>query len=80
MFGGHGLFCESVMFGLLDSQGTAFLRAAEDSQQFRAMGGHKHGRMPYWSIPASVLDDHDELTRWASDALALARATKKKKR
>lgn len=78
MFGGHGVFCESVMFALVDPQGAAFLRVGEEAKQFEDLGGHKHGRMPYWSVPAEVLDDRDELIRWAADALAVARANKKK--
>ena len=63
MFGGFGFFCESVMFALVDTQGTALLRSADDGRQFQAMGGHKHGRMPYWSVPAPVLDDREQLIR-----------------
>ena len=77
MFGGFGLFCESVMFALVDTEGTAFLRA-EDARHVEAMGTHKHGRMPYWSIPAPVLDDREQLIDWAKDALTVARAAKKR--
>ena len=77
MFGGHGLFCESVMFGLVDPQGAPFLRADGVAQRFQDLGSHKHGRMPYWSIPAVVLDDQDELVRWATEALGVALAHKK---
>lgn len=79
MFGGHGLFCESVMFALVDRQGGAFLRADDGAQKFRERGGHQHPGMPYWSVPASVVDDHDELVRWASDALAVARSHQRKR-
>ncbi len=76
MFGGHGLFCESVMFGLIDPHGVAFLRAESDTQRPAELDSHKHGRMPYWSVPVAVLDDHDELVRRATEALQVARANK----
>lgn len=83
MFGGHGLFCESVMFAIVDPRGTAFLRAAGDDGPFRDPSSHKHGRMPYWSVPAGVLEDPDELVRRARVSLdeavaAKRRATEKK--
>ena len=74
MFGGHGLFCDSVMFALVDPRGVAFLRAGDEGRKFEKAGGHRHGRMPYWSIPEAVQADHDTLVRWAAQALDVARA------
>jgi TfoX/Sxy family transcriptional regulator of competence genes len=30
--------------------------------------------MPYWEAPAEILEDEDDLRRWASDAIAVAHA------
>lgn len=77
MFGGHGVFCEGVMFALIDSGGTMHLRADESTQaRFAEAGSTKHGRMPYWSVPASVLDSEDEMLNWAKQSLDVARAAK----
>ena len=78
MFGGHGIFCDGVLFGLIDSQGTVHLRADDASSAgFAEHGSIKHSRMPYWTVPAGVLESESELVSWASQALAVARAAKR---
>lgn len=78
MFGGHGVFCDGVMFALIDSGGTVHLRADESTQgRFTAAGSTKHGRMPYWTVPASVLDSEDDMLDWAKQSLDVARAAKR---
>lgn len=79
MFGGFGLFEDGVMFVLIDSAGTAHLRADDTtSGEFAAAGAESHGRMPYWQIPQPVLDDPEQLLEWAQTARDVARAAKKK--
>ncbi|MCH9816103.1 MAG: TfoX/Sxy family protein [Actinomycetia bacterium] len=78
MFGGHGIFVDSIMFALVDSAGTAFLRSDPASaEEFEQRGGRKHARMPYWQVPEDVLDDEDELLRWGTRAADAARSAKK---
>jgi DNA transformation protein len=78
MFGGHGIFCDGVMFGLIDSQGTVHLRADDTTaERFEEHGSTKHGRMPYWTVPAGILDTESELASWAAQALEVARAAKR---
>lgn len=78
MFGGHGVFCDGVMFALIDSHGTVHLRADESTQQrFAAGGASKHGRMPYWTVPADVLRSEDDFVAWASESLEVAQAAKR---
>ena len=78
MFGGFGVFCDGVMFALLDGQGAAFLRADPDATvAFTDEGCPKHARMPYWQIPARVLADPDLLAGWGRTALIIAQAAKK---
>jgi len=79
MFGGNGVFSEGVMFGLVDSAGHCFLKADESTAaDYGAAGGMRHGRMPYWGIPEAVRSDQDRLTGWATTALAVAKAARKK--
>ena len=48
MFGGFGVFCEDIMFALIDPSGATFLRAdATTAQNFETAGSSKHARMPY---------------------------------
>lgn len=78
MFGGHGIFCDGVMFGLIDSQGTVHLRADDETAAlFAEHGSTKHGRMPYWTVPVGVLESESDLMSWASQALAVARAARR---
>jgi DNA transformation protein len=75
MFGGFGIFEDGLMFALVDSGGSAFLRLGasnEDRYQDR------HGKMPYGLVPAEVLADDQRLLTWANEALQAARAAKKK--
>ncbi len=70
MFGGHGLFHDGKMFGMIDSKGQRYLKADDSLKaKFEAKGAEKHKRMPYYSIPANVVDDLDELLSWAKSAI-----------
>lgn len=74
MFGGHGIFESGKMFAIVDSAGDLFLKAGEANQdRFEAAGAEKHGRMPYWSIPADVLDDDAALQEWTAAAIAASK-------
>ena len=59
MFGGAGVFVDDKMFALIDSE---------------AVDAEKHSRMPYFAVPADVIEDHSALTDWASQSVAIARA------
>ncbi len=77
MFGGYGLFCDGVMFGIVDSVGEVYLRADDALKGFfENAGSAKHGRMPYWSVPSNVVSAPADLEEWAGRALAVARAAK----
>jgi DNA transformation protein len=70
MFGGHGLFHEGKMFGMIDSKGRGYFKADDSLKtKFLAKGATKHSRMPYYSIPTSVVEDLDELLAWAQSAI-----------
>ena len=85
MFSGAGLYTEGVMFGLL-ADDTLYLKADElFASAFAAEGKgpftyRRKGRAPvamsYWEVPERLLDDPEELTAWASRALAIALAAK----
>jgi DNA transformation protein len=78
MFGGYGVFCDGVMFALVDSTGLAHLRADESSADaFEEAGSAKHSRMPYWSIPDAVLANDTQLVTSATQALTIAKSAKK---
>ena len=73
MFGGNGIFHDGKMFGIVDSKGQYFLKADDTNrEEFETAGAEKHGRMPYYSIPASVLDDRETLISWVSKSIAIS--------
>lgn len=72
MFGGYGLFSDDVMFAIIDSNGTAYLRVdATTRPLYEQAGSTHHGAMPYWQIPTAVRH-HPELLVWARTALTIA--------
>jgi len=82
MFGGCGLFCDGVMFGLI-ADDTLYLKtgganraAFEDAgmEPFDYRRGARTVAMSYHEIPPPVLDDGDDLCAWAGDAIAVALA------
>lgn len=71
MFGGHGIFHQGKMFGIVDSKGRYYLKADESIQsEFIEKGADKHGKMPYYSIPEDILSDHSKLLEWAKMSIS----------
>jgi DNA transformation protein len=88
MFGGAGLYREGTMFGLIaddvaylkvdDSNRDDFLRAG--SSAFRPYPDKaKSTIMSYFEIPADVLENPDELGRWAQRSWTIARKKQRAK-
>jgi DNA transformation protein len=89
MFGGAGLYCEGLMFGLV-FDGAIFLKVdetsipdfeREGSRPFvytRAKSPGRVGRhsLSCWRLPERLYDDPDELAVWAGRALATAERKK----
>lgn len=74
MFGGHGVFHQGKMFGIVDSKGSVYFKADEKmASAYLEKGGTKHGRMPYYSVPNEVLSDLDTLKVWAQKSIELSK-------
>jgi DNA transformation protein len=91
MFGGHGIFMDGVMFGLIaDDQlylkvddGNRAAYEAEGLQPFTYNGKGKPVEMSYREAPSEGFDDPEILCAWAREAYAAAlradaRKTKRK--
>ncbi len=83
MFGGYGIFKEKKMFGLVGDD-TLFLKVDDHNRadyEARGMKQHymeKKGKgMPYWTVPADVLENKNELKKWAEKAYEAALRAKK---
>lgn len=87
MFGGHGIFCDGVMFGLV-FDGTLYLKAdteniaafeQEGLEQFTYARQGKLVGLSYYRAPDHLLEDPHEAVRWAQGSLAAAlRADRKR--
>ncbi len=81
MFGGVGLYCDGVFFGLIDG-GVPFFRVDEGSREaYRAAGSapfqpfaDKPSMENYYEVPLGVLEREQALLEWARRALSAARA------
>ena len=85
MFGGHGVFHDGLMIGLV-ADNTLYLKVdAQTIPQFaeRGLGPFEYGKagkrmaMSYYQAPEETLEDPEEMRRWAGLAFAAARRAKK---
>jgi len=88
MFGGVGLYCDGVFFGLIDDD-TLYFKVndatrsdyeARGSRPFKPYADRPEVSMSYYTVPADILDDAEELVIWARRSVAIAAASPKPKR
>lgn len=91
MFGGHGIYLDGQIFGLVDDDKLFFKADAESRARFQDAGGSpftypgKKGPVvmaAYWTPPDDAMDSPDRLAEWGRlglDAAARAAAAKKPK-
>lgn len=90
MFGGHGIYLEGLMFGLV-ADSVLYLKADKETEnEFKARGLEaftynkkgKEYKMSYFQAPEEALEDDEEMNAWANKAYgtALMAATKKRKK
>lgn len=70
MFGGHGVFHNDKMFGLITAKGHRYFKANESTlADYIDKGSEKHSRMPYYSIPEDILEEDALLVCWAEKSI-----------
>lgn len=90
MFGGHGIFLEGLMFGLI-ADSVLYLKADKETEnEFKAKGleaftyikKNKEFKMSYFQAPEEIFEDSVEMNIWATKAYhaALRAASKKRKK
>lgn len=90
MFGGHGIFLDALMFGLI-ADNTLYLKVDKETEQdfkdngLEAFTYNKKGKqlkMSYYQAPEEALEDSDVMNIWANQAYsaALRAAAKKPKK
>ena len=88
MFGGHGIFLEGLMFGLV-AESVLYLKVDKDTEnEFQAKGLEafsyikkgKKIKLSYYQAPEEALENEEEMKCWATKAYRTAlRATSKKR-
>ena len=87
MMGGKTLYCDGIVFALI-GHGAVYLKADDENRPaFEARGWpafqpdpNGPGTMSYYLVPADVLENRDELTRWAAGAVAAGQRSARKKK
>jgi DNA transformation protein len=87
MFSGVGLYSDGLFFGLLYNERLYFRTddttrpeyEARGSEGFRPRPNVKRMKMRYYTVPADVLEDAEELVKWARQATAVALAAENAK-
>jgi len=83
MFGGVGFFKDGIMFGMI---GNGVLRLKVDAHNQALYEQHgmtaltsdgKKKRMPYWQVPETILEDSNELKKWAAQSFEAALRARK---
>lgn len=80
MFGGHGMYCNGVIMGLVIDE-AFYLKVDEETKAlFSAAGSEpfvyemkaKRVAMSYWSAPDDAMESSEQMLPWAKLALAAA--------
>lgn len=83
MFGGVGIYCGDTFFALIDND-ILYLKVDDVTRpDFERLGsgpfkpyGDDRETMQYYNVPAAVLEDAAELTKWGRKALEAAQRKK----
>jgi DNA transformation protein len=87
MFGGVGLYADGLFFGLIDDD-TLYFKVDDSnradyvqrgSKPFCPVAGSTEVSMSYFDLPAEVLEDAEDLTRWARKSVLVASVSASKK-
>ncbi len=80
MFGGYGVFESGRMFALI-SGATLYFKVDDTSRaRYEDASSAQFNPMPYWEVPADVLESEPELEEWAREAITIAHAAPEKAR
>jgi DNA transformation protein len=87
MFGGVGIYAGELFFALIAEDALYFKVDDSTRGDFEARGmdpfrpyGEDGETMGYYQVPEDLLEDPDELGRWAEKAIEVARRAKKRTR
>ena len=87
MFGGVGLYCDELFFGLIDDDTLFFKTDASNAAQYQARNmprfmpptNRPMSPMGYYQVPADIIEDGELLVTWARQSVAVALASQAKR-
>ncbi len=88
MFGGHGVFLDDLMFGLV-ADDVLYLKTDDINRPdyeslnlvpFSYVKGGRPIKMSYYEAPALIYDDAEEAAAWAARAFEAARRAENRRR
>ena len=79
MFGGYGIYQNDVMFAIIVDDTLYFKVDDSNRKDYEKLGSKpfvyksrgKRVTMSYWEVPAEVMDDREEIVRWAERSLRI---------
>ena len=84
MFGGVGLYAADVFFGILAADTLYFKVGDVNRGEYEKAGSSpftpyddRPMTMPYYNVPAAVLEDADTLAAWARRSIGVAVSSRK---
>ena len=75
MFGGFGLYCGPAFFGIVYDERLYFKTDERSAADYVARGmapfqpNDRQTLRNYYEVPSEIVDDRDQLLRWAGEAL-----------
>jgi DNA transformation protein and related proteins len=80
MFGGAGIYCDDVFFAVIDDDTLYFKVGDSTRSDYESRGMHPFRpykdkpevSMSYYTVPADILDDAEELVAWARRSVKVA--------
>jgi DNA transformation protein and related proteins len=75
MFGGHGLYSQSIFFGILRKDRVYFKVTAATTHRYKDHGmkpfrpNAKQTLTSFYEVPIDILEDAEAMTQWATDAI-----------
>ncbi len=83
MFGGLGFFKDGLMFGMVGNNSFRLKVDSTNEQDYLSLGmkpfnsESKKKGMPYWEVPAEILEDKSRLSNWANKSIEIALSNRK---
>lgn len=80
MFGGYGIFHRGDMFALI-ARSTLYFKVNESNiSSYQNAGSRQFVPMPYYEVPAEIIEDDSLLLEWAHTSITVGHSTAKKKK